>query len=645
MTARAPEPNWRPSLGAWPTDAGTAFRVWAPGRRSLDVVVLPPGDAPVIHPLERRPDGTFSGAFPDIRTGDRYRYRLDGEAEFPDPASRFQPDGVHGPSLVVDPAGFEWTDSAWPGPASADLIFYELHVGTFSPEGTFDGVTSRLDALADLGVTAIELMPVADFPGSRNWGYDGAALFAPSHSYGTPDDLRQLVNAAHAIGLAVFLDVVYNHLGPDGAYPPAFSASYFTDRHHTPWGRALNFDGADSPMVREFFIENARHWVHEYHIDGLRLDATHAIIDDGPRPFLAELAARVHASATHRRVVVIAEDNRNLDRIVRPEGEGGWGLDGVWADDFHHECRRLMCGDREGYYRDYRGRAEDLAETVRRGWLYTGQHSVHAGAPRGTDPAGIGLDRFVICLQNHDQIGNRPFGDRLNQQVSPALFHAATAVLLTAPETPLLFMGQEWAASTPFLYFTDHHDELGRLVTEGRRQEFREFHAFRAPGARERIPDPQAEQTFLSSRLDWNEAAAPPHVATRRLYRALIALRRQDAVLSGRDRVVDAVALDDATLAMCCTTGNAAVLIVARLRDNAAVVDLQHGRLAPSEGAPLFDGRWETIFSTENPAFTDEARPPRVEQHDVALRIGFQRASAVILRAAKGSAERVEHAR
>ena len=431
---------WTPVLGAWPAREGTAFRVWAPASHSVEVVIERP-DSQSAHRLTRSPDGTFSIVLPEVTAGDRYRYRLDHDRVLPDPASRWQPEGVHGPSQVVDPQSFQWTDGQWTGVDLADAVFYELHVGTFSPEGTFAGATARLPALAALGVTIVELMPVADFPGARNWGYDGVALFAPARCYGTPDDLRRLVDTAHRLGLGVCLDVVYNHLGPDGAYLSAFSPYYFTERHHTPWGAALNFDGDHSAMVREFFIENGRHWLHDYHVDGLRLDATHAIADDSARHFLAELVARVREAAPGRRVLIVGEDHRNLNWMVKPEQDGGWGIDAVWADAFHHHCRRLLAGDSEGYYRDYSGSTEDLATTIRQGWFYTGQFSTHLGEPRGTDPTGIPANRFVICLQNHDQIGNRALGERLHAQIEHDAYRAASVLLLMAPQTPLHFHG------------------------------------------------------------------------------------------------------------------------------------------------------------------------------------------------------------
>jgi maltooligosyltrehalose trehalohydrolase len=344
---------------------------------------------------------------------------------------------------VIDPAVFAWSDRQWTGVPLDRAVIYELHVGSFTPAGTFDGATEQLPYLAELGVTLVELMPVADFPGTRNWGYDGAALFAPCRRYGTPDDLRRLVNTAHGLGLGVLLDVVYNHFGPDGAYCTVFSPYYRSARHQSPWGPALNLDGEQSTPVRQFFIENALHWLHEYHLDGLRLDATHWLVDDSRPHFIAELVARVRESVTDRTVLLVAGDERNLATIVRPPSQSGWGLDAVWADDFHHHVRRRAAGDRDGYYQDYSGSIADLAATVRQGWFYCGQYSAYAGAPRGTSPAGVPLERMIVCIQNHDQIGNRPFGRRLNHQVEPAMFRALSALLLFAPETPLLFMGQE----------------------------------------------------------------------------------------------------------------------------------------------------------------------------------------------------------
>jgi maltooligosyltrehalose trehalohydrolase len=477
------------TLGAVFEHGRTTFRVWAPERNRVELIELASGRSPsvhatdpgiihAVHPLTRDSEGYWTSRRTTLGAGTLYKFRLDGRSDetFPDPASRYQPYGVHGPSAVVDPT-FRWTDGSWKVPDFDRLVIYELHVGTFSSEGTFQGIINRLGELAQLGVTAIELMPVADFAGERNWGYDGVALYAPARCYGTPDDLRALVDAAHAHHLAVFMDVVYNHLGPDGAYANAFSPYYFTEAHESPWGRGVNLDGPQSTPVRRFFIENALHWVDEYHIDGLRLDATHAMVDESQRHFLAELTSAVRAHAK-RPVYFVAEDHRNLATLLQPIDAGGFGIDGVWADDFHHQARVHTAHDHEGYYADFTGTTSDLARTLEQGWFFVGQHSNHMGHARGTDAAPLDPRQFVICIQNHDQIGNRADGARLNHQVDLAVFRALSALLLLAPQTPLLFMGQEWAASSPFLFFTDFNEELGRKVTEGRRQEFKSFAAF-----------------------------------------------------------------------------------------------------------------------------------------------------------------------
>jgi len=609
--------------GARLEPGGVRFRVWAPDARTVEVV---PEGTTSRHAMQAGPDGVFEAWVPGLRAGARYRLALDGGAPLPDPASRFQPEGVHGPSEVVDPARFAWTDAGFAGVPLEDLVLYELHVGTFTPEGTFAAAARRLPDLAELGVTAVELMPVADFAGMRNWGYDGAALFAPARCYGAPDDLRRFVDAAHALGLAVHLDVVYNHLGPDGAYAAAFSRRFFSERHRSPWGAGINLDGPHARGVRDFFIANSLHWIREYHMDGLRLDATHAMVDEGARHFLAELSARVRAGAG-RPVVLMAEDSRNLAHLPRPEAEGGWGLDGAWADDFHHEVRVLLAGDRDGYYVDYRGHAADLAAIVRRGWLYTGQPSKYLGRPRGTDPTGLAPRRFVFCVQNHDQVGNRAMGERLHHQVEPAAFHAAVALLLCAPQVPLLFMGQEWAASTPFRYFTDHAPELGRLVTRGRREEFRRFASFADEATRAGIPDPQDVATFEGSRLEWGERAAEPHASTLRLHRALLALRRRaPALRDARVGAHEAVALDDVTLALRREAEDGPPLVlVARLSGGGEVTvpaALLRGAL-PAE--------WCIALSTEEAAFAPDARPVTATARPDGVRVAFARPGAVLL--------------
>lgn len=534
-----PNAAWRPTLGARPTTAGVDFRVWAPEAARVDVVLYAHG-AEAVHPLAPEPGGYFAGHVLGATPGARYRYQLDGGAAVPDPASRAQPEGVHGPSAVVDPHAFRWTDAAWPGLSPDDLVLYELHVGTFTPEGTFDAAIGRLDDLAALGVTAVEVMPVAAFAGARNWGYDGVALFAPAAPYGGPEGLRRLVDAAHARGLGVILDAVYNHFGPDGNYLYAVTGGrFFTNRHTTPWGDAVAYDGPDAGPVRGFVIENALHWAHEYHVDGLRLDATHAVHDASPVHVLREIAERLHALERPR--VVIAEDERNERRVVLPPAAGGLGMDAVWADDLHHQLRRLTAGDAEGYFRPFTGTVADVVATLQRGWFFEGQAG-EGGHARGTPAAGLPPRAFVHCLQNHDQVGNRALGDRLHHVVPLPVYRALSALLLLSPYTPLLWMGQEWAASTPFQFFTDHHPALGQRVTEGRRAEFAAFSAFSDPAARVRIPDPQAASTFLHSTLRWAERAEPPHAGVLALYHALLALRRTEPALARADRAHFAVA-------------------------------------------------------------------------------------------------------
>jgi maltooligosyltrehalose trehalohydrolase len=612
------------SFGALPTPAGVRFRLWAPAARQLTLALLD-GRAAGEYPMAAaREDGLYGVIVPRARAGDRYGYRLDGGELRPDPASRFQPDGVHGPSQVIDPSGFAWTDRHWGGRPPADRIVYELHIGTFTPEGTFHAAAGRLEALRDVGVTVLEIMPVADFPGMRNWGYDGVCPFAPSRAYGTPDDLRHLVDRAHHLGLAVLLDVVYNHLGPEGAYLTQFTNDYFSDRHETPWGNGVNLDGPHSAMVRRFIVDNAVHWIREYHFDGLRLDATHALVEDDSGAIVREIvtAARGASAAP---VLVHAEDHRNLAAMITEVSHGGWAVDGVWADDFHHVLRRLLAGDDYGYYSDFFGTVAELAQTIQRGWLFTGQCSRHLGGPRGTDPSSVPMHRFVVCLQNHDQVGNRALGDRLHHAVPPASWRAASVVLLTVPMTPLIFMGQEWSASTPFQYFTDLEPSLGTAVTEGRRREFADFPEFADPEARAAIPDPQDVSTFSASKLRWDERAAPAHRGVLELYRALATLRLDHPALgASQDLSGDATAVDQDTLAMRRANGEV-FWIVARFKTG-GTVDLSRLAADREEHAT----GWDVVLTTEDPLFIQDPQPPVVDPS--APRIRFERAGAVILK-------------
>ncbi len=467
------------------------------------------------------------------RPGDRYKLRLDTGESFPDPASRAQFDSVHGPSLVVDPAAFAWSDQAWRRPPFRDIVIYEIHVGTFTAEGTFRAAIDKLPLLRELGVNAIELMPIADFPGSRNWGYDGVLIYAPARAYGSPDDLRALVDAAHAAGIAVILDVVYNHFGPDGNYVARFSRHFFTERHHTPWGAAFNFDGEMSRQVRAFFVQNPIYWMEQFHIDGFRFDATHAIRDDSKLHILAELTRVIHDRGGY----AIAEDERNEAQLLRAVEEGGFGFDGVWADDFHHTIRVGQTGESSSYFRYFRGTTEELVETLQHGWLYRGDREGFGDERRGTECRNLPPSRFVICLSNHDQAGNRAFGERLNAAVSPAGYRALSMLVCLTPYTPMLFMGQEWAASTPFQFFTEHNAELGALITAGRRREFAGFPEFSDPKMLVKIPDPQDAETFRRSKLDWTERNESPHALVLALYAACLAERHALAALRpvGRD--------------------------------------------------------------------------------------------------------------
>ncbi len=544
---------------------------------------------------------TFTASTTDAPPGTPYAFYVDGQGPFPDPASRYQPKGVHGSSVIVDPASFEWHDSDWRGLALQDIIIYELHVGAFTPEGTFRSAAAKLPYLKDLGINTIELMPLSDFPGSRNWGYDGVAPFAPAHAYGSPDSLRAFVDEAHRLGLAVFVDVVYNHFGPDGAYQGTFSSHYFTKRHHTPWGDAINFDAPLNQPVREYIIENALRWIYEFHVDGLRLDATHTIKDDSPHHILTELAAAVRQASTDlgRRIHVIAEDARNLAQLARPESAGGFGLAGIWSDDFHHQMRRLLAGDTDGYFAPFDGTVSTLARSIKDGWWR--QHS---------NLTGLDYPQFVYCIQNHDQIGNRALGDRLHHAIDAAAYRAASALLLLLPQTPLLFMGQEWAASTPFLYFADHHAELGQLVTEGRRREFAEFAAF----AHTEVPDPQDPETFAVSHLRWQEIKSEPHASMLRLYKSLLRLRHiesaEGSVQSSPDLHVEA--LDDSTLLL----KRSVFASVIRLKGQGCV----HLNNKLSLDAP--------VWNSEDLQFAVDSLPIRMDSSDVV----FARPGAIVFR-------------
>ncbi|MGA1796135.1 MAG: malto-oligosyltrehalose trehalohydrolase [bacterium] len=506
-----------------------SFLLWAPFAREVHVDIVHPRERSI--PLAGLEKGYWHCTVPDVRPGTRYFYRLDDGPRRPDPASHFQPEGVHGPSVVVDHGAFRWEDHEWQGIPLEAMLIYELHVGTFTPQGTFDAVIERLDDLADLGVNAVEIMPVAQFPGERNWGYDGVYPFAAQHSYGGPEGLRRLVNTCHARGFAVILDVVYNHLGPEGNYTHEFGP-YFTGKYNTPWGKAINFDDAWSDEVREFFIRNALHWCEHYHIDALRLDAVHGIFDTGAKHILAELAERVEefSRAQGREFHLMAESDLNDVRVVRKRNEGGYAIDAQWNDDFHHAVHTLLTGEREGYYADF-GKVDHLVKAYREGFVYSWDYSAYRKRHHGSPSGDIPGNRFVAFIQNHDQVGNRMLGERLAQLVSFEALKCAAGILLLSPYIPLLFMGEEYGEESPFLYFIDHSDEaLIKAVREGRKREFASFCWKGEP------PDPQEQDTFLRSRLCWEKRTQGKHRALRAFYAALIRLRKKSPALSRLDK-------------------------------------------------------------------------------------------------------------
>jgi len=514
--------------GQLQSDNSVRFTVWAP-RATAPAVRVRTAAGDVDHPLaavDGQP-GVFTARIEGIGAGTDYWYVLGGGAPaLPDPVSRWQPHGVHGASRVVDPASHTWTDAGWSGIRVDELVIYELHVGTFTPEGTFAAVIPRLANLRSLGVTAIEIMPVAQFPGDRNWGYDGVGLYAVQNTYGGPDGLRALVDAAHSVGLAVILDVVYNHVGPEGNYLDAFGP-YFTEKYTTPWGRALNYDDADSDEVRRFVVDNALHWITEYHIDGLRLDAVHGIFDFSATHLLEEIAdaVRTQAALLGRSVVVIGESDLNDPKLLRDQSEFGYGLDAQWSDDFHHAVHALFTRESNGYYVDF-GTIDAIADALREPFVYDGRYSRYRRRRHGASSRGLPRRRFVVAIQNHDQVGNRAAGERLGSLLTLAQVRVATALLLLSPYVPLIFMGDEFGETNPFQYFVSHGDEqLVRAVREGRRAEFASF------GWGESVPDPQDDATFARSKLDWSKATREPHSFVLALYRDLLALRRDEPLL------------------------------------------------------------------------------------------------------------------
>jgi maltooligosyltrehalose trehalohydrolase len=576
-------------------DGRTHFRVWAPIARSVSVVVAGRGPTD----LKAEEGGYFSG-FADAEAGARYQFRVgDDDRGYPDPASRFQPEGPHGPSEIIDPGAYEWSDDTWHGKSIDGQVIYELHVGTFTRQGSYAAAESELPELAKVGVTVIELMPLADFDGRFGWGYDGVDLFAPTRLYGRPDDLRRFVDRAHGLGLGVILDVVYNHLGPTGNYLRTFSPSYFTDRYENEWGEAINFDGPDAGPVREFFVANAGYWIDEFHFDGLRLDATQQIFDKSPEHILAAVGSRVRDAARGRSTIVVAENEPQDTRLIRPIAEGGYGLDGLWNDDFHHSAIVALTGRAEAYYSDTYGEPQEFISAAKFGYLYQGQHYHWQRQPRGTPSWGLPPTAFVNFLQNHDQVANSARGLRVHQTTSPGRYRAMTALVLLMPSTPMLFQGQEFAASAPFLYFADFEKELAQAVRRGRAEFLTQFPSAAEFERRAALDDPGDPHTFSRCKLDFSERET--HADTYALHRDLLQLRREDeAFRIQRPGGVDGAVLGPAAFALRFFTDDHA-------NDRVLIVNLGADVNRPSIAEPLLappsERAWEIRWSSENPKY------------------------------------------
>lgn len=583
-------------IGAEVQGDGTHFRVWAPDRLHVEVV-FESGRGQELVP-ER--GGYYSGFATGSRAGSLYRFRLDRTDLVPDPASRFQPSGPHGPSQVVDSRQFAWTDADWTGRELAGLVNYELHVGTFTQEGTWEAATNQLAELADLGINCIEVMPVSDFAGEFGWGYDGVNLFAPTRLYGSPDDFRNFVNTAHAHQIAVVLDVVYNHFGPDGNYIGKYATSYFTDRYKTDWGAAINYDGTNCGPVREFVLSNAAYWIDEFHLDGLRLDATQNIYDEAPpkKHILTQIAERARAAAPHRRILLIAENEPQHPQLCRPVSADGYGLDALWNDDYHHSAMVALTGNREAYYTDYQGRPQEFISAAKYGYLYQGQWYRWQKQRRGQPGLDLPVSAYMNFIQNHDQVANSGQGLRAHQLCSPALYRAMSALTLLMPGTPMLFQGQEFAASTPFLYFADHVPELAAMVEAGRIEFLSQFPSLADPLMQAQFAKPHDPETFRRCKLDFAERTS--HQAEYQLTKDLLKLRRTDAAF----RMTVPRSVDGAVLAE-----QAFVLryFCERQQDRLLVINLGHDLdlsivpeplLAPPQGM-----RWRVVLSTEEPQY------------------------------------------
>ncbi len=542
--------------------------------------------------------------------GALYRFRLDGgDSLYPDPASRFQPDGPHGPSQVIDLSAYQWRDAGWGGVRAQGQVVYEMHIGTFTPQGTWEAAARELPGLVRLGITVLEIMPVAEFPGAFGWGYDGVDLFAPTRLYGTPDDFRRFVDRAHELGLGVILDVVYNHLGPDGNYLEQFSENYFTDRYENDWGRAINFDGDDAGPVRELYLANAGYWIEELHMDGLRLDATQDIHDSSKDHILVAIARRVREAGGARSTWLVAENEPQQTSLARPADQGGYGLDALWNDDWHHTAIVALTGRSEAYYTDYCGSPQELISAAKYGYLYQGQRYTWQKQRRGTAGLGLPATAFIDFLQNHDQVANSARGERCHLLSHPGVFRAMTALLLLGPATPMLFQGQEFCASGPFLFFADHKEELARAVRRGREEFLAQFPSVAQPATREGIPDPAARETFERCKLDWSERASHAHCFA--LHEDLLRLRREDPVfrVQGAGGIDGAVLGPSAFVLRFFAPEQGDRLLVVNLGKDLELAPAPEPLLGPPEG-----GRWETVWDSEQPKYGGSGAPPAEDE-------------------------------
>ncbi len=583
-------------IGAEVIDGQIDFRVWAPGHSGVEVVIEHP--RPEAIPMAAEDHGYFSALVRDPGPPVLYRFRPSGkEILLPDPASRFQPEGPHRPSEVIDPTQFFWTDRSWRGPALLGQLIYEMHIGTFTPEGTWLSAARQLPELAAAGIGLIEMMPIADFPGSFGWGYDGVDLFAPTRLYGRPDDLRRFIDTAHELGIGVILDVVYNHFGPDGNYLPEFSPAYFTDRYECEWGKAINFDGPGSRPVREFYIANACYWIEEFHFDGFRLDATQQIFDESKPGILAEITERTRHSAGERSILVIAENEPQRAELLAPPERGGAALDALWNDDFHHTLMVALTGKKEAYYSDYYGSPQEILSAARQGFLYQGQWSRWQDGPRGTPSFEVEHAHFVCYLENHDQVANSTWGHRLGQITSPGKHRAATALLLLGPWTPMIFQGQEFAASTPFSFFADHKPEIAAAIAKGRVEFLRQFPSLATEGMERYLADPGKEDTFRKSKLDFRERET--HRRFVNMFQELVTLRKDDAVFSGRGAGgIDGAVLAPETFVLRFFGDGTDRLLFVNFGPDLRFTPAPEPLLAPPR-----EQEWGLIFSTDDPQY------------------------------------------